>query len=426
MTTKGDKLYLEIRKDSQLARVLERIAQNPTIRTEEVSKMWEQKARGGGTNELTPTRATFLLDVLADATEGVGYAYKPSKGLAVVKGVRESLKVDVNAKSAVNILDEKTKVVIAESPKVRPEPVNMNVEVSATLTPAGDKAEGEVEIIFPEAPALPQSMPAFIEPEWYKAMEVSLDAGKHCAIAGPPGIGKSTAPEQYFIRRGQPFVTLNCDAGLRRRDLVGTPEIAGGTSRFVCAEYAAAAIFGWGVIINEVNAADADALLFMNGQLETPFTVNIHGRSYPVHKNFKLVVTYNPGLIGTKPLPQAFKDRFFPAKLGFPEAKLLKKILLAKGMPKGAAYEEKLLEFATACFNHYNQRAIRYQLSPRRLYDTVFLLENGVTKSLNTALKLAVCSAIDTDLDSQAVEKIVDQFAADGEAKADGEEADAD
>jgi hypothetical protein len=194
----------------------------------------------------------------------------------------------------------------------------------------------------------------------------------------------------------------------------------------VCAEYAAAAIFGWGVIINEVNAADADALLFMNGQLETPFTVNIHGRSYPVHKDFKLVVTYNPGLVGTKPLPQAFKDRFFPVKLGFPEMKLLKKILLAKGMPKGAAYEEKLLRFATASFNHYNQRAIRYQLSPRRLYDAVFLLENGVTKSLNTALKLAVCSAIDTDLDSQAVEKIVDQFAADGEAKADGEEADAD
>jgi hypothetical protein len=158
MTTKdpADKYFLEVRKDSQFAKVLERIASNPAITTSEVCKMWAQKARGGMTGELTPTRGAFLLDLLADATEGMAFAYKPSKGVAVVKGVKDSLKVDVNTKPAVVSHGEKTKVIYGGEiarPAPKPEPVNVSVDVSATLTPAGEKVSGEVEIIFPEAPA---------------------------------------------------------------------------------------------------------------------------------------------------------------------------------------------------------------------------------------------------------------------------------
>jgi hypothetical protein len=80
-------------------------------------------------------------------------------------------------------------------------------------------------------------------------------------------------------------------------------------------------------------------------------------------------------------------------------------------MPKHAEYKGNLLRFAQASFVHYRKRAIRYQLSPRRLYDAVGLLEAKVTGSLNEALKLAVVAVIDTDQDAEAVTKIVDAFA---------------
>lgn len=262
-------------------------------------------------------------------------------------------------------------------------------------------------LIYPEVPVLPELLEGYVEPAWFKRLATAMDAGKHVAIAGPPGGGKSTGPEQYFIRKGIPFVVVNGDAGLRRRDLEGTPNIDKNGSWFQVAEFAAAAVNGWACILNEVNAADPDALLWINGIIETPHRIVIGGRSFPVHPNFRLVITYNPGLVGTKALPQAFKDRFFPIKLGFPPRSFLRKLLLVKGMNPNAQYADRLLKYAADCWALHEKGNLRYQISPRRLFDVVFLMDNVDGTPLEDAIKQAIVDSVDSVADAQMLMKLI-------------------
>lgn len=274
----------------------------------------------------------------------------------------------------------------------------------------GAKAVNRLEapVVFPELPLAGKANSNYVQPVWYKLMESALNAGKHVAIAGPPGGGKSTGPEQYFIRKGQPFVTVNGDAGFRRKDMEGSVEVAEGRTFFRVAEFAAAAVNGWGCILNEVNAADPDALMYINGLLEVPFVVNIHGKAYPVHPDFRLVVTYNPGLVGTKALPQAFKDRFFPIKLDFPPKAFIRKMIIAKtGISEDSPYLERLLKYSADCWALHVKGNLRYQISPRRLFDVVFLLETKACEDINDALKRAIVDAVDSAADAQMLIKLI-------------------
>jgi hypothetical protein len=139
----------------------------------------------------------------------------------------------------------------------------------------------------------------------------------------------------------------------------------------------------------------------MNGQLATPYEVQLHGRSFPVHPEFRVVVTYNPGLVGTKPLPPAFKDRFFPIKLAFPDRKLCcARSSSRTGCPRTRRY-------ATNCSVREGRvggpREGPHPVPdhPRRLFDTVFLMEQlpaseqRAAGSLKDALTDAVVAAVD-------------------------------
>lgn len=396
------KLWLGVEDNSQLAGVLRRLASNPSIKTSEVCQLWQQHARGGGHSALSPTRASFLVDILADATEGRGQARRPHKGVAVVKGVRDNVRTDTPRHNAVTVLEE-------SDVRVRADEVRVTAG-SGPAPAAAHKDDVDVQgnhVIFPDQPIIPEASKKFVPPTWYGRIKMALDAGKHISIAGPPGQGKSMAAEQYFIEKKQPFVVINGEGGLRRRDLEGFTDISKGTTVFQAADYAAAVVNGWGVILNEVNACEPDALLFLNGQLEIPFSITIHGRSYPVHPNFRLIVTYNPGLVGTKALPQAFKDRFFPIKLGFVERSFLKQMLVANGMNADADYANPILDFAGKAWDAHVKGTIRYQISPRRLYDTVFLLERVPDLKVIDALIEAVVSAVDSSGDQDGLRRLL-------------------
>jgi hypothetical protein len=292
-------------------------------------------------------------------------------------------------------------------------PVEKVVEKIVRVPAEGSGGQDlQVHLKFPEEPATAKANPKYEVPDWYLRMQVALDAGKHVALKGPPGTGKSSAPEQYFIKRGQPFVVVNGDAGFRRRDVEGSVEIQAGTTFFKVAEFAAAAVNGWGCILNEVNAADPDALLWINGILEVPNMVTIHGKAYPVHPEFKLIVTYNPGLVGTKALPQAFLDRFLSIKVAFPGRDFLRRMVIAKtGMDTAnrsySYWLEKLLAFAESAWDAHVKGNLRYQISPRRLFDAVFLLTKGVARTHEDAIKMAIIETVDSAADVQVLERLI-------------------
>ena len=204
-------------------------------------------------------------------------------------------------------------------------------------------------------------------------------------------------------------MTIGGDAGFRRRDLVGTAHISNGTSRFEVGEYAAAAVNGWWVLLTEVNAADPDALMYINAQLAPPYVVTIQGRAYPVHEDFRIFVSYNHGLIGTKPLPQSFKDRFFSIKATFFTKSQLTRRLQSMGMnflPENERSNGIIIDFGIKMWEAHKNGQMRYQVTTRRLADAL-LLVNLNEQDAESAIEAAVIAAIDSPVETRAADRVL-------------------
>lgn len=263
------------------------------------------------------------------------------------------------------------------------------------------------------------------KPSYFNAFRKMVELGKHVALAGPPSVGKDTDVEYLAALEGRPLVTVGGDAGLRKRDLTGTPEMVNGSSYFLVSEFAAAVVNGWWACITEVNAAEPDTLILLNGILAPPYAITIRGVAYPVHPEFRLFITFNPGLIGTKPLPQAFRDRFYPIQIPFLNRDELFERLVAHGMPgetmvvndsygnsktvSKVEWVDKLLDYAMEMRQAHVQSKMRYHITVRRLIDAVTLMNEGITTDIRRALKWAVIGAIDSPVEVTEAERILTQ-----------------
>jgi hypothetical protein len=266
------------------------------------------------------------------------------------------------------------------------------------------------DIKWPQAPPMVDSLgDVFRKPAWFDTMAAMVDAGRHIALSGPPGVGKDTAVQELAAEQGRVLVTIGGDAGFRRKDLVGNLQIASGRSFFEVAEYAAAVTNGWWALISEVNAADADALLFLNAQLAAPYIINIAGKAYPVHPDFRLFVTYNAGLVGTKPLPQSFKDRFFSVQVPFFTEGQLHNILIAHGAPD-EVWVGDIVRYGIALWNAQVRGQLRYQVTSRRLMDAVELMKRDIATSTIEALTMAVIASIDSPVEANVAKQILNSL----------------
>jgi len=266
------------------------------------------------------------------------------------------------------------------------------------------------DVKWPQAPPMIESIEdMYRQPSWFNTMKTMVEHGRHIALVGPPGVGKDTAVQELAAREGRILVTIGGDGGFRRRDLVGSLQIASGKSFFEVAEYAAAVVNGWWVLLTEVNAADADALLFINAQLAAPYIVTVAGKAYAVHPEFRLFVSYNAGLVGTKPLPQAFKDRFFSIQVPFFNESQLTSILIAHGAPDNEVTTE-ISKFGVELWKLHERGQVRYQVTSRRLMDAVTLLQADVASSTAEALELAVIAAIDSPVEQNVVKQVLNTF----------------
>jgi MoxR-like ATPase len=296
----------------------------------------------------------------------------------------------------------------------------------------GGRSAGEGDIyVWPDAPVIPELMENFDKPDWFDAFRTMVRLGKHYSFEGPPSVGKDTAIEQLAAMERKPLVKIGGSGGFRKRDLIGGFSDVG---RYDVGEYVAAAINGWWVQLTEVNAADPDALMFLNAQMAPPYVVTFNGRSFPVHPEFRLFVSYNHGLVGTKPLPQSFKDRFMPVVVPFfPTNYQLKRRLVAMGLPgdmadevveeqvKNAwgeatykkfviqAWPDTVVEFGMKMWNAYERGQMRYQVTTRRLIDAAALMMNVDGMTIDKALEMAVVDAIDSPVEKAAAKQVLTQ-----------------
>lgn len=280
--------------------------------------------------------------------------------------------------------------------------------IQVELPSAVGDADAAMQLIWPDAPVCCDVITNFDEPTYYQEIKIMVQLGSHIALEGPPSVGKDTAVEQLAAEMSQPLVTIGGDGGFRTSDLKGTQQLINGTTYFEVGDYVAAAVNGWWVLITEVNAADPSALMYINRQLAAPYVVNLNGRSFPVHPNFRLFVSYNHGLVGTKPLPQSFKDRFFSVKIPFFTHNALHKRLIAMGMPDTNEYATVTV-FGMAMWAAYESGLMRYQVTTRRLIDAVKLIKVG-GYDVKKALRAAVLNSIDSPIEYKAAEQVLNNL----------------
>lgn len=290
---------------------------------------------------------------------------------------------------------------------------NPTVTELSVMLNSGDDGDdaGELysRLIWPEMPNIGSIKDNFDKPQWYDTMKLMVAMGRHISLEGPPSIGKDTAVEQLAAEMNMPLVTIGGDAGFRTRDLTGGQQMVNGTSFYDVGEYAAAAVFGWWVLLTEVNAADPSAIMYINRQLASPYVVNFGGKSFPVHANFRLFVSYNHGLVGTKPLPQSFKDRFFPIKETFFTEAQLRRRMAAMGWSNQVVHELNnsiIVAFGIAMWDAYEAGKMRYQITTRRLKDAVDLMVVG-NVDVKSAIKSAVLATIDSAVEYKAAENVL-------------------
>lgn len=292
--------------------------------------------------------------------------------------------------------------------------VTSDVNFSGSGT--GQQSSGGVEageIRWQLAPPMIESKgDNFDKPSYFDTMKKMVRLGKHISLEGAPGVGKDTAVQELAAIEGKVLVTLGGDGGFRKRDLTGSPQISNGSSYFEAGEYVTAAVNGWWVLITEINAADADALIYLNAQLAAPYIVTLAGKAYPVHPEFRLFVSYNAGLVGTKPLPQSLKDRFFPIRVPFfSEAQLSKRLLkMIDNVEFGSSSNfEKIVKFGMAMWNAHENGKLNYQVTTRRLYDACILMMEVDYTDVKQALKDAVLSVIDNKIERKAADLVLSE-----------------
>lgn len=395
MTIKeSDHILLRVAKGGQLDRVI-----RPMLVNDEPASKEEIVERMGLVDSL------YLTSFLANQFDNFSLERKGNLRLVHY--------TDVTPKRVAAVSDR------LEQLKIKAQSINV-IASDNGQSPAGAEL-GEEPIVWPDVP--PQITPHtnFVEPKWFRTMRAMVRAGRHIRLAGPPSVGKDTAIKQLAFEMGKPLVSLN-GSSLRERHMTGVrAQDASGRSYFLPSQFAAAVIHGWWCNITEVNAAETDVLLYLNSITEEPFVLTLNGRAYPVHKDFRLFVSYNPGALGTRPIPASLADRFFPVKLEFHTESSLRKVLQANGMPESDLITTDnygnqkdwtvcLLQYVMKLWETHEQGKVKYQVTVRRAMDVCELMkvfkDDGID-GFKAAIRAGIVDAIDNPLDAKEAERIL-------------------
>ena len=169
--------------------------------------------------------------------------------------------------------------------------------------------------------------------------------GKHnVLIEGPTGSAKTSLVFAAGAKAGLPVVTVPCNGAAEPRTFIGgwTPQ-PDGSFDFVAGDLVKVVEHGGIIYLDEVNMLPPKIAAFLHGLLDRRRTITIpeaNGSSFPTemraHENCQVIAAYNAGYQGTRPLNEAFKNRF-GFKISFPYTREVEKELVTSSSLMGLA-----------------------------------------------------------------------------------------
>lgn len=226
-------------------------------------------------------------------------------------------------------------------------PTNMKTILVPTVTaPAISVAPLATEVSYPEevlryVPSLQDAEIAnYIERTLFGVKEFDLykthmEQKRNIVIEGHAGTGKTTSAKVFAAKMGLPFYSISMNVASEPADFIGGVEPTDEGLKFIYGQLALAFKFGGVVLLDELSFIKEGCSASLHNALDNLRQVTLRGNNNEVitaHPNLLLIGAYNAGYRGTRPLNEAFHDRF-ATKLVFEyDKKIEKQIIPSKSL----------------------------------------------------------------------------------------------
>lgn len=191
--------------------------------------------------------------------------------------------------------------------------------------------------------------------------DYAMKANQNVLIEGGAGSGKTISVQAYASARGLRYFNLACHIGIEASHLVGRwIPTADGNFRWQDGAVTEIVRNGGVLLLNEINFMPERLSTFIFSLLDYRREIQLMengGEVIKAHPNLLIVGDMNPNYRGTRPLNQAFADRF-QVRLEFPYDKTIETKLLKNNA---------LLEMATQLRKQHDNREIATPISTRSL-----------------------------------------------------------
>ena len=136
----------------------------------------------------------------------------------------------------------------------------------------------------------------YVEQPWFDSLERFVQNNQPVLLIGPAGCGKSEAVERVFKKRQQALQIISCTPAMSADDFEGKIDIRGGETVFTPSPCALAVRDGHGLLLDEVDAAPAEACYSLYRVLSGK-DMRIARQGYdgviPLNRSFRAVGTQN-------------------------------------------------------------------------------------------------------------------------------------
>lgn len=162
-------------------------------------------------------------------------------------------------------------------------------------------------------------------------LETAFDNKQFALLIGETGTGKTHLIRHLALKKKMPYARINLNGGTTADELIGhwVPDNEGGF-RWQDGLLTIFVRNGGIIALDEVNACPAEILMALHSLTDDERMIVLQSKDGEVvkaHKNFYLACSMNPDYEGTKPLNEAFKDRF-PIKIFFDYSEKVEKKLI--------------------------------------------------------------------------------------------------
>lgn len=242
----------------------------------------------------------------------------------------------------------------------------------------------------------PYYHPVSNEVELYEA---AYQARMPIMLKGPTGCGKSRFVEYMAWKLGKPLITLACNEDMTASDLVGRFLLDANGTRWQDGPLTVAARIGAICYLDEVVEARQDTTVVIHPLTDHRRNLPLEkkGELVAAHKDFQIVISYNPGYQNLmKDLKQSTKQRFGALDFDYPDAAVESEIV-AHETGVDAATADKLVQIAHRARN-LKGHGLDEGISTRLLVYAAQLIVKGIEPKAACAMTLVRPITDDPDM----------------------------